>query len=579
MASWQATVSRFAIAFTLLLVRSRSVSDVAWAQSVPAIPDRAWSAPASQAGGSATGAGTTQEVSGHQTLIDASHRYTLAELIDLAESHNPDTRVAWQQAKARAADLGVARSALLPLMAVEAAGGTTRERILFNSSYVRQTQELFQPVLQASYTIFDFGAREAMIEEARQRLVAANFQFNSVHLSILYETSRRYYAVLNAAGQREAAEVNLKNALAVKASVDARLSNGLATLPDALEAAASAQQADFELQATVGQVEIARGSLLHILGAAPFVPLEVQALNELTVPDAVDDTVAAAIDRGLTQRPELAERVAERRVAVAEIKGARSAYLPTLTVDGYGGELRTHGQQDQLPGAYTGPQETWDADLRLRWTLFDGGRREAELARSHADERAAAANLESEQNAVEEEVWMSWSELQTAFRQRTAAAALLVSAHSSYDASLKSYQYGLRNTVDVVTAQRGTGTGDEPGCSSANQCADPACNDGLQDGRFDQNTESCETPMRAAGTVLLSCVLMTAGCRRAPAFNVLGSFFPGWIACIVFGVLMAVLVRAVMARLEWERYLKALPLVYLSVVLIFACLLWLVVFE
>ena len=37
---------------------------------------------------------------------------------------------------------------------------------------------------------------------------------------------------------------------------------------------------------------------------------------------------------------------------------------------------------------------------------------------------------------------------------RDAAAQLLSAAQTSYAAALKSYQLGLRNTVDVVTAQR-----------------------------------------------------------------------------------------------------------------------------
>src|SRR5579863_3050558 len=40
--------------------------------------------------------------------------YTLAELIDMAQQHNPETRVAWQEAKSKAAALGIARSALYP---------------------------------------------------------------------------------------------------------------------------------------------------------------------------------------------------------------------------------------------------------------------------------------------------------------------------------------------------------------------------------------------------------------------------------------------------------------------------------
>ncbi len=38
--------------------------------------------------------------------IESDRVYSLAELIDLAEAHNPETRAAWENARAQAAALG-----------------------------------------------------------------------------------------------------------------------------------------------------------------------------------------------------------------------------------------------------------------------------------------------------------------------------------------------------------------------------------------------------------------------------------------------------------------------------------------
>ena len=43
--------------------------------------------------------------------MDSERTYTLAELVDLAEAHNPETRLAWERARSRADALGGARSA------------------------------------------------------------------------------------------------------------------------------------------------------------------------------------------------------------------------------------------------------------------------------------------------------------------------------------------------------------------------------------------------------------------------------------------------------------------------------------
>jgi hypothetical protein len=69
------------------------------------------------------------------------------------------------------------------------------------------------------------------------------------------------------------------------------------------------------------------------------------------------------------------------------------------------------------------------------------------------------------------------------------------------------------------------------------------------------------------------------GCARSPSFNVFGSYFPGWIACMVASILVTALIRFVLIRWQWEQQVPALPLFYFSIALLIACLIWLIVFE
>jgi hypothetical protein len=73
--------------------------------------------------------------------------------------------------------------------------------------------------------------------------------------------------------------------------------------------------------------------------------------------------------------------------------------------------------------------------------------------------------------------------------------------------------------------------------------------------------------------------VLLSGCARSPAFNVLGSYFPGWIACILLGAVVAAGVRTLLHQLQWETRIAALPLFYLSIALIVACGFWLLTFE
>lgn len=418
------------------------------AQKAPDVPDRPWNPPA----------GWQQLQIPPRSVPaftpDPAKIYKLPELINIAEQNNPDTRVAWENAKARAADLGIARAALYPTLAAVAVAQTQRFNLFFSPLYYRQTLDTFSPVLALNYIVFDFGRRSDEISISKSSLLAANFQFNDTHRKIIFGVLQAYYHFLDTKGQQDAAEANLKNAQTDQEAAEARLQLGLATLPDVLEARSAAAQADYDLQATIGATQIAYGDLMTALGISPTSQLQVESIANLTMPQQLADTVETSIDKALAQRPDLLERVAELRATRFEIKAAHSAYLPTLNFDGTGGLSRAYSQQDQAPGVYSGTQETWFARLSLTWTLFDGLARENRLAKARADQKQAAAEVDAVRDQIENQVWAAYSTAQTALRQQRAAAALLTSATESYNAALESYNYGLRSQIDVVSAQR-----------------------------------------------------------------------------------------------------------------------------
>ena len=168
--------------------------------------------------------------------------------MDLAETHNPETRVAWERARAQAAALGVARSELYPTIAAVALAQTDRVEIPFGDQFYRQTIQTFQGALELSYTIFDFGARAGRITAARADVLAANFGFNDTHRRIIYRVAQTYYRLLNALGQEDAARASLTNAQTAQQAAEERLKLGLATLPDVLEARSATAQAEYDLQ-------------------------------------------------------------------------------------------------------------------------------------------------------------------------------------------------------------------------------------------------------------------------------------------------------------------------------------------
>jgi outer membrane protein len=423
------------------------IAGPAFAQSVPASPDRP-----SHFAGEQQIEDAARPFRETRFSIEPDRTYTLAELVNLAEEHNPETRVAWENARAQMAALGIARSELYPTVAAAALSETDRSEVLLASRFYRQTVESFGGELDLSYTIFDFGGRAGRIAAARADLFAANFAFNDTHRKIIFEVTDAYDRLLNAVGQEEAARASLKNAQAVQQAAEERLKNGLATVPDVLEGRSAAAQAQYDLQTALGVEKNTRGDLATALGARATDAIRVQPIDQLVIPESIGDSVDQAIDHAFEQRPDLMQQVAEVRRANAGVKEARAAYYPAFSVGAAPNVQSLYGLQQQLPWAHTAGL-AGTLEFKLTWTLFDGGARKNNLAQAQANLRAAEARVNVTQDSVADEVWKAYSNLETSLGQRQAATALLTAADQSYAAALESYNDGVRTLLDVTAAQ------------------------------------------------------------------------------------------------------------------------------
>jgi hypothetical protein len=88
-----------------------------------------------------------------------------------------------------------------------------------------------------------------------------------------------------------------------------------------------------------------------------------------------------------------------------------------------------------------------------------------------------------------------------------------------------------------------------------------------------RNNFICRRP--GYGIALLPWLL--AGCTRAPSFDIIGSFFPAWLVCLVIGILLTALARWL---LSCQHIVVVWPiLVYPSLAALFTFLFWLIFFS
>ncbi|HTR42669.1 MAG TPA: YtcA family lipoprotein [Pseudomonadales bacterium] len=82
--------------------------------------------------------------------------------------------------------------------------------------------------------------------------------------------------------------------------------------------------------------------------------------------------------------------------------------------------------------------------------------------------------------------------------------------------------------------------------------------------------------------VWLPAALMLAGCgadNHSPTVDIVGSYFPAWIICIVLGLALTLIARQILIGFRLNTHLRPAPLVYVCMLVLFTLTLWLAFFQ
>jgi outer membrane protein len=398
--------------------------------------------------------------------------YNLAELIDIAERSNPETRVAWERARQAAAAVGLSESAYYPFLVASAAAGYDRAFIPFptlavdqkklpslgavsitgGSSLVTEAQ-VYRGELNAKWLLLDFGERSAVVAASREQLMMANVGFNATHQKIVFQVTERFYQLGTARQKVLVSQSALEAAQTVEQAVQARIDNGLATKPELLQAQQQMAQSAFDVEATTGVESDARVALVESIGLLPTVPLRVADLGQRSTSEQTNGSVDELIARALSQRPDLVAKLANVRAKEDGIRKVRAEYYPKVAID-------AHVSMTELDVSIAGSKyfgdnkPTFGAFLTASVPIFDGFARRHKMEMAGAELRGAENELAGARDSAVREVWKASTDFKTALRKQESAAKLVAASQNAFDAVLESYKQGLSTFPEIVSAQR-----------------------------------------------------------------------------------------------------------------------------
>jgi outer membrane protein len=397
----------------------------------------------------------TERIAAPAVMLDATREYSLVELIDVAERANPETRQAWEEARATAARLGVAESVYLPVLAIEVTGGVRRDAFPTPDSPFTASGPFVEPRLALTWILLDLP-RFADVAAARALVRQASFAFSRRHNEVMFGVARAFYALDASHARLESAQTTLHTATVDEEAVQARLQVGLATRPELLLAHEVRARAAYDVEAAVGTVRWGEAALAAAVGAAPLLDLRITRLEAQRLPERLSAPVQLILDTTLRQRPDLQALAAAVRAREADVRGAKGRFAPQLSllgkVDYQGWRFDADPSGNPPPAAIS--THEFDAHLRLDWNLFAGFAQLNALRAAEAERRASAAALTGGALRALREAWTAYFDVQTAQRKLEFADALLASAEEAHAATLETYRRGLGTLIDLLTAER-----------------------------------------------------------------------------------------------------------------------------
>ena len=390
-----------------------------------------------------------------------THVYALFELIDIAEQQNPSGHAAWEQVKAQAAAVKVARSTLFPAFSLNAPVTELREFLVFpdadakvlGGAALREDDTTVNPVVALSYLLFDAGNTRAGINTATTNLFVTGASLTDTQEQIALNVTRYYYRVVSGKGLVTSARASLKDAQEIEQQVQARMEQGLATLPIFLSTKAQRQQAEYNLENAIGAEQVAESDLARNVGLNPAVPVQVKDIAHMPQRSELEDSAEQLIGKALVQRPDLLEAVGRIRAADLSIKSARSALFPNLTITAQAGQdlLWTATSAGPAPFVH---QVNWQGEFSFTWSILDGGRRRYQIVEAEEQKRIAQAQLQSAQDLAANQVWSNYINAKVAFRRLEISGDLLLASQASYDAAQESFTLGLETYTDLFNAEQ-----------------------------------------------------------------------------------------------------------------------------
>jgi outer membrane protein len=397
--------------------------------------------------------------------VDAAKVYSLSELIDLAALSNPTTRIAWNEARRAALAAGIAESAFLPNITATAIGGyqgsSGRQTALGTSFSSNPSLDGTVSAVSVQWLLFDFGERAAVVDAAKQGSVISNITFTATHQQLIYSVAVAFYNHTAAQARLHTATQSLNNAQSVQAAAQDRYQHGFGTVTEVAQARQGTAQANLAVVQATGGAQDAYLALITAMGISPLTKIKIADASGRKLSPSMAAPVESIISEALARRPDMQSAYAAQKASLANVRAAQAEFLPKFFLSANGTYSSGNLNVTSLPSGGQQPPTVNISGSRLGGSIFagvtiplyDGGTRDAQLARARAEADSAGARLTQVREDAVRQIALADNALRTSLSAYSASQTLEAAAQTTFSSALAAYRNGVGSITDLTLAE------------------------------------------------------------------------------------------------------------------------------
>jgi adhesin transport system outer membrane protein len=367
----------------------------------------------------------------------------MRQAIEIAIASNPEILQAQFNTEAIQFERDQAQGLYFPTLDVELSAGarrlenTTRRALNISDDWLYPVEAQ----ARADWTVVDFGRRRGELLRQAARVDGASLRVVERSEFIALQVSRQYLNLLLQQRIVAAAEDNALFHQQLMGNLSEGVDQGSISVADL-------QQAEERLQAAIVLREEAREDFANARTALRR--LTGLDINEVVLPGnfaaAMPTNLEQAIAAARTENPLVREAQADVDAANAMTMSSRAGLMPEIGVD-------VTGRIGEDIDGFSGETNDVMGRVYLRWNLYNGGIKEAEVQEMVRRASEARYRLHDRVRGAEEDVSNAWTALIT---QRSVGATLERQSEVSDDLLLSyrsQFNIGRRSLLDVLDAQ------------------------------------------------------------------------------------------------------------------------------